>query len=405
MYDFNKIKHRCEEASQLTAALIDDFLLHYAAAQDNLSREFDLRVANYRHITQGHTKWVNMIKSQFIIHRVFRQGGLLGKYLNHAAIKRRSQAEQEFLNQQHLVPWRFSFSVIIATPAPDFYQMEDVFSGESFLLYSKGVTETLKEQSATLWFNLIAFNGSCWQTFGPLNAYQSFDPDDIFFFGTELDPGIDSDESLLLNVEKNPLPYMMLFHGARIPATFNKKDELLIIFSEHDIDFIDAEKLKADFKVEYNKNVFRITIPRFDKPPHLTEAFFDENESSMVVSAMTEKGFDGMVKKLLEVGFDIDPEPQVRIHPSMLLTAERILKKRIRFNPYESLFTPESTPEQQDGLARLNKFLQSVLPLINEGTPFDIKALAREADVDPDFAEKLVKDTKARIEGMKKGYK
>ena len=120
-----------------------------------------------------------------------------------------------------------------------------------------------------LWFNLIAFNGVCWQTFGPLNAYQSFDEDDIFFFATELNPRIDSEERLMEDVEKNPVPYMLLLNGGRIPQTVNKKDELLIILSEYEQDSFDAGQLKDHFKVEYNSNVFRISLKEWDEPPQL----------------------------------------------------------------------------------------------------------------------------------------
>jgi hypothetical protein len=407
MQDFNKLKYTCDQTSRISATVIDEFILHYAAAKDNLAREFDLRIASYKHLTktEAESAWVRMLKSQYIIHRVFKSGGLLRKYLNHAEVKRRSQSEQEFLKEQLLAPWRFSFSVISAIPAPDFYQMEDVLSGESFMLYSKSVTQTLKEQSAMLWFNLIAFNGSCWQTFGPLNAYQSFDLDDIFFFATELNPGIDSEESLTQDVEKNPVPYMMLLNGAMMPVTVNKADELLIVLSEHDVESIDVEKLKDRFKVEYNSDVFRITLPEFGEPPHLTAAYFDENENRMVLSSMTERGFDGLVKELNQFGFDISPEPQIRVHPSMFVTSERILKKRIILHPYEKLFFPEATQEQKNELAKINKFLQSVLPAINAGTVLNIEALAREAGVDEAFAKKLVEDTRARIEAMKKRHK
>jgi hypothetical protein len=71
MKDFSEIKNHCEQVSRMTAVLIDDFLLHYAAGKDNLSREFDVRIAAYKHIMHGETTWVNMIKSQYIIHRIF----------------------------------------------------------------------------------------------------------------------------------------------------------------------------------------------------------------------------------------------------------------------------------------------------------------------------------------------
>ena len=65
MTDYEEIKQICERTSRITSTVIDDFILHYAAAKDNLAREFDQRVATYKHITrQLEASWVNMLKSQ-----------------------------------------------------------------------------------------------------------------------------------------------------------------------------------------------------------------------------------------------------------------------------------------------------------------------------------------------------
>src|SRR5258706_11984534 len=147
MTDFIEIKKICDRASGISTTVIDDFLLHYAAGKDNLAREFDLKIASYKHITQqADISWVRLMKSQYIIHKIFKADGLLRKYLNHEEIKRRPTRELEFLKEQLATPWRFCFSGIEGSPAPDFYQMVDVFSGDSFLLYSKSTTQTLKEQ-------------------------------------------------------------------------------------------------------------------------------------------------------------------------------------------------------------------------------------------------------------------
>jgi hypothetical protein len=106
MTDFTKIKEQCDLNTSMSATVIDNFLLHYAAAKDDLSREFDYKIATYKHVTQqAETSWVNMMKSQYIIHRVFKADGLLRKYLNHAEIKRRPSAQQEFLKQQLSTPY------------------------------------------------------------------------------------------------------------------------------------------------------------------------------------------------------------------------------------------------------------------------------------------------------------
>jgi hypothetical protein len=52
------------------------------------------------------------------------------------------------------------------------------------------------------------FNGACWQTFGPVVPFRSFQPDDIFFFATELNLFIETEEDLMADVEENPFPYL-----------------------------------------------------------------------------------------------------------------------------------------------------------------------------------------------------
>lgn len=404
MTDFEEIKKICERTSRITATVIDDFILHYAAAKDNLAREFDQRVATYKHvIRQLDVSWVNMLKSQYIVHRVFKADGLLRKYLNHAEIKRRPSDEQEFLKGQLAQPWRFSFSMIIENPAPDFYRMKDVFSGESFLLYSRSTTQTLKEQTPLLWFNLIAFNGACWQTFGPVSSYQSFDEDDIFFFATEVNFDIEDEEMLREDVERNPVPYMLLLTGSRLPVTFNKKDELLFLSSDHDLESLDTEPLKENFKVEYNSGVYRLSLKRWDAMPHFAVAYYDDGEAVLMLTSMTERGFDALTQKLNDYGFNLPAEPQVRVHPTMLVTAERIFNAKLELNPYEKLFATESSPEVKEELEKMNLFLRLALPAINAGRKPDIEALAKLAGVDVSLAEQLVANTMEKVKGMRRG--
>lgn len=404
MTDFEEIKKICERTSRITAAVIDDFILHYAAAKDNLAREFDQRVATYKHVTrQLEASWVNMLKSQYIVHRVFKADGLLRKYLNHAEIKRRPSDEQEFLKEQLAQPWRFSFSMIIENPAPDFYRMKDAFSGESFLLYSRSTTKTLKEQTPLLWFNLIAFNGACWQTFGPVSSYQSFDEDDIFFFATEVNFDIEDEEMLRQDVERNPVPYMLLLTGSRFPVTFNKKDELLILSSDHDLESLDTEPLKENFKVECNSGVYRLSLKRWDAMPHFAVAYYDEGEAVLMLTSMTERGFNALTRTLNDYGLGLPAEPQIRVHPTMLVTAERIFNTKLELNPYEKLFTAQSSPEVKEELEKMNLFLQLALPAINAGRKPDVEALAKQAGVDVSLAEQLVANTMEKVKEMRRG--
>lgn len=388
----------------MSATVIDEFLLYYAATQDNLAREFDQRIANYKHITREvDPSWVRQLKSQYIIHKVFKTDGLLRKYLNHVEIKRRPAEEQEFLKEHLARPWRYSFSMIVDNPHPDFYRMQDVFTGETFLLYSRSTTETLKEYPAMLWFNLIGFNGECWQTFGPVSGYQSFDDDDIFFFATEVNPAIEDEDTLLKDVEKNPIPYMMLLTGSRLPITFNKEDEVLMLYEEHDLSSLETEKLKGDFTIAYNERVYRLLLNGWEEAPHFAVAYYDEGEKLLGVTSTTERGFDALIQKLKQHGIDVPSEPGVRVHPTMLVTAEKILRKEIELDPYYERFTTETTPEAAAEVEKLNVFMELALPAINEGKKPDVEALARQAGVDVAVAEQIVENTMKRIETLTKG--
>ena len=215
-----------------------------------------------------------------------------------------------------------------SNPAENFYMMEDVFSGEKYLLYSPGITKTLESQSVILWFNLIAYNGSCYQSFGPIGAYKSFQHNDIFFFATELNPDINEVEELLTNLEYNPIPYMMLIAGANTPLIYSKEDQLVNVMAEYDLDTIDTKSLTKSFKTEYNKGVYRISLKNWSEPPHFSQAYFDENKKIILLTSMTDRGFRALSEEINEYGFDFSFDPFLRVNLSMLITAADILKKK-----------------------------------------------------------------------------
>jgi hypothetical protein len=56
-----------------------------------------------------------------------------------------TQHEPDYLQNLVACPWRFIFSVVTRRPHDNFFEMEDVFTGESFLLYSSGIGDILQE--------------------------------------------------------------------------------------------------------------------------------------------------------------------------------------------------------------------------------------------------------------------
>src|SRR5690606_6466095 len=217
MDHYTGLREYCKSENNFTYEVIDSFLLHYAAKRGNVATEFFQRLKRFNHVEKElDQELMGMITAQYIVHRVFRENGLIHKYLNHTAVKDLEEGQQRFLRRVSFRPWQFSFCVIEENIAKDIYKMADVFRGTTFLLYSEALTKTLEETPIFLWFLLISHNGECWQTYGPVVGYESFDEDDIFFYATELDSEIFMDDDLVESVEENPVPYMMLAHGSDI---------------------------------------------------------------------------------------------------------------------------------------------------------------------------------------------
>ena len=204
MKNYDAIRSICDENNKISRKVIDEFLIYYAANRDNLERKMQKRFDSYKHITSElENALVNMLKAQYLAHSIFKKVGSLNRLIKHAELQRLTNEEMNFLKKHAEYPWRFSFSMIGGNPSKDFYIMEDIFSYEKYLLFSPGVSVTLSERPGLLWFNLIGYNGACWQSYGPIGAYNSFDPDDIFFFATELRPDNDDEESILADIENS----------------------------------------------------------------------------------------------------------------------------------------------------------------------------------------------------------
>lgn len=402
MANFNELRMVCKEASAVSGKVVDEFLLYYAAQREGLNKEMDQRLLPYRQVTKGFDKsWINLIKAQYIGHRIFKRNGFIKKYLNHAAIKELPPEQRMFLELQAAIPWRYSFSMIIDNSATDFYEMEDVFTEETYLIYSPSISQILSKEQVLLWFNLIGFNGSCWQTYGPVNSFSSFGPDDIFYFATELNPTIETDEALMADFENNPIPYLMLISGSRYPVTIHGKDEILQVFAEQNLESFDGSEIKKEFKVKYARGIYRLGIEPWSEPPHFAQAFYVEEQKKLVLSSLTDRGFDALVAKLIQYGFGLRAEPDVRVRLQMLISIKHILGKEVRLNPYEDVFKIEPGPEVQDKTDKLNRLLGLALPVINAGQELDFRALAKEAGVDEETARELLQHTLKSINKLK----
>jgi hypothetical protein len=398
--DYDSIRLICEESSAISSKVIDEFLMNYAATRNKTDKEFDKRLVAFKHIAKElEGPWIPFFKTQYIAHRIFREGGLIEKYLNHSEVKKLGAEELDYLHFQHHHPWRFSYSIINSNPAENFFEMTDVFRGDTFLLYSPGVTRMLDERYK-LWFNLIGYNGSCWQSFGTIIGYQSFGPDDIFFFATELNPDIEDDDDLTSNIEENPVPYMMLINGSQYPVVQSGGDEIMEVWGTYNYPPFDMMPLEKDFEIQEADGIYQFSFNDPDPKPHFPTAYYNEYEKEISVYAMTIKGFEDLIRKLNQYGISLPKEPDLIVRTGMTSLAGKILGKKVSLNPYAKLF--EKEPEDNEQLGELNKLLQLALPYLNAGQTPDVKKLANEAGVDEDTAREMFDAVIKRIQYLRK---
>lgn len=398
MTDFYHLSEVCKKNTKLSAGVVDDFLIYYAAKQNRLETVVNQLLSRYRHITRDMPKaWINTLKSQYIAHRIFKKDGLLRNYLHHSALKNLDKEEKYFLEQQLQYPWRFSFSAIAGKPADNFFNMEDVFSGDPFLLFSPGIADIEMQKKPGLWFNLIAFNGACWQTFGPIAYFKSFEPDDIFFFATEMHPHLESEEDILDDMEQNHIPYSMLFAGGDIPPVYNKNDRMVLATAEYQTDHFDTTHFVQDFRIDKKGTVCQLQLKQWNDHPHFAMAYYDEEKKSLLLTAATDRGFDNLSRTFIRLGYPVLPDPDIRVNLTMLAIAEKILKKKISPDRYAKLFEEKPDPKKQEELDKLNTLLNLALPEINSGRSPDIEALAKQAGVDAATAAQILEKVISRV--------
>lgn len=401
MNNYESIRATCLEDQRLTSEVIDNFLIYYAAQQSNLHREVTKKAAKYRHITKElPDEWVNMFKTQYIGHRIFSKDGLIKKYINHSGLNHLTDKEIDFLQFQKEHPWRYSFAWITERPAPDFFQMEDAFINESYLLFSPSMSKVLSERNIGLWFNLITTNGVCHQSYGPISAFTGFEPNDIQFFATELNRGewFEDGIELMQHVEQNPVPYMMLISGSTLPLTFHKDHQLVQATAEFRDDLFDPDDFKNHFKAEYSHGVYRFSLDGWDHYPHHCTVYFNEDEKLLTLYSMTDTGFRKLVETMNQSGYQLPYEPEQRVNLAMLSTAGDILKKDVHLGSYTDLFKKEISEDEQAELDKMNAFLNLLIPYINEGGNPNLETLAAEAGIDIKIAEELYQQAKKSVE-------
>jgi hypothetical protein len=396
--DYSSLVKKCNKLSDFSEPILTD-IMYYAAERDKLSNRFDLLAKRSKQIF-GRLDPANqsMFKTQYIIHELLKNKGLIHKYLNHSRIKTLPREEYEYLRAQAANPWRFTYWFVRNSPSPDFFEAVDIFTGKEFLLYSPGASRTLQEMSVVTFGGLISSNGDCYQTFGPLMGFRSFQADDIFFYAGELNPAIETIDDLTDLIAKELFSFLLLSVYSGIPQVQHQDHEILFVISTSDSEAFEMDAWKKDFRVEYAGEVFKMSLKELEGFPHYACVYYDEQKEEMTLSAMTDFGYDSLVSALNSMGIDAPVEPDIRLHASMKSAIREITGRDPVLIPFESNFSQEpADKENSPELEALNAFLAELMPAINSRARIDLEELIHRTGADPDAAKAIYMDLMRKL--------
>lgn len=406
MPDFQRILYRCEKSSYISDRLVDRFLIPLCAAEEGLEKKFAQQLSEYRHIVNKMPSgWPGWLISQDIAFQLFRENGLARNYLEHSQVRRRSDREQDYLKFQIDHPWRFVFCSVIQRLRDSFLEMTDVLTGEKFLLYSPGIEAQEKQGSISMYFLLVGFNGSCWQTYGTIAYLKGIQPFDLDYYAKQVKPDLVSKDQIPELIDQNPLPFMMLWSGGEFPVAFHKDDMVVVARSEFQLDNFTPQDYAKHFVMQEKNSVYRLSLKRWHEFPHYCRCYYSVETKQLTVNAMTKRGYLKLISVLNEYGMKFSDNPQILVTMAMLMTAKEILQRDMEADPYEKLFAVKPAPGADREMERLNQFVGLLMEHINAGREYDIRKLAAQAGIDYENArriaeqigEKMVKARNASI--------
>jgi hypothetical protein len=393
MVNFQEIQQKCTALADLSVDVLDRFLINYHLKRTIEYSKLPAQLKKYdKQFKQLPGNALDLIIAEYAAYEIFKASGAIHKYLKNSDVVGLPKAEYQYLSDMAKHPWRFSFSVIVANPAPGFFEMVDVFTDEEYLLYSPGIHDDIQEEKRipSLCFNLISFNGDCWQTYGIVNCFTSFDVQDVFFLAQQLNPNVEDEEDVMREVDKQCIPFMLMILGSNIPKTISNGFDVLFVGIREHWEEIDHELLSQHFDTHERSSIIRISSEDLSQFPHNAIAYYDKKSRELSRYALTLEGYDQLSDALIDIGVLVDPGFDFCITPAMALIAESILgKKPDVTSPYEKIFEKELSQKETEENQKMNQFLGELSFCVNEGEKPDLKALADKYSIDLALAKEI----------------
>jgi hypothetical protein len=392
--DFKKLQEICDNITEISANAFDDFLMYYVSDREGFDVKMDSILKAFKHITREiDQSYVGYFKAEFVTIKIFGTNGLLKKYLNQAAVKSLPAKEYDFLECQLTKPWKYAFTIIKTNYKNDFYLMFDIFREEDYLVYSPGISDALAEKEVDIWFNILTFNGHCWQTHGLIVDLKNFTADDLYFYATELNPKIDSVEEFLLDIEKNPFPYRLLAVFNELKIIKVDSVEIKYHISNDFVQDLPNDGIEKHFVKQWNKGVYKFTLKESNNLPVQPEFFYNEKTGNLLRFSLTQEGFQRLNTILSIYGYDLEDEADIQVSLSLPDIIQAIINKKISLNPYENLFIKknELKPFELIHYMLTNKLIDKLNPYAEKGEEPDLEAIMKELEISEDLFMKLFK--------------
>lgn len=395
---YKKMKAKCLKTTELSNDFLDNFLIPYTIDRERLDLDFFREISQYKKvISQMPKSWPGFLMGQYASLQLFKENGLAEKYSNHAVMKERSSEELEFLQYQIQHPWKLSFYHVEKTTDQLFFELTDAFTKETYIVYSPGIQEICKSlKTVSMMFLLIAFNGECWQTYGPLSYYTGIQPFDVLYLARLIEPAVQNEKDVPEVIKKNPIPFMMLFIGGNIPLTMHKEHMMSHYKSELKKYDPHPEKLPGTALIEKKQNIYKITLPDSKDFPHFAVCYYHEKKRHLVITAMTDWGYNEMIELLKKSSHEPPLEPLIHATAGMVFVLNKYFSFKVDISsPYDKTFAgPPPTDKEKKLLDSLNAAAKDIMGDINSNAQIDVAGVAEKHNVDVETVKQLIENVK-----------
>ncbi len=375
--------------------------------KEKLSRTVAHQMAEYKkHLNSFPEEILELIFEMLITHRMVKKNGLLQtKYRDLFDRQCASNPKNIPLFALRTQPPRFVFCEIDKKHGEDFFQAFDFLTQEKYLLYSPSITGYL-DKGSVLFLFLAMFAPDCAFSFNLVLPFNGgIQPFDLIYFAKLFDSDVVTMDDACRQMERNPLPFLLLAKMGNAPHIVTKKGLRRITYCLSTIQrhSLDPDSLNDTFFVKKSGSLYQLRPKRWHRAPHFCEAYYDAKKSCLTIAAATRVGYAKLVKEFrLPAQWE---DPQYEATPPMRLVAEDITgKEPFCLKEMTRRFEKEQKPDpvKDETMRKINDFLHNIMDDINARRPIDIEREAQKAGIEPETAWDVYNAVMESLHGKKK---